>query len=335
MLWGVAGVGYAVFAYRRQWRRVLGAAGWMTLALLPFIAVALVYNQRVTGSALALPNSAADPLDKFGFGQRRMMPAFDGASYGKRLAVESTVRNGSYLPLFLAGSYFGLVVAGVGLWLSRRRRSSLALLAIMLAFPVGYFVHWGTWVSSLVVRWGGPIYFVPLYGPLCILMATAVVAAWSHRRALGVALVVALVLGTLPALPRLAAARRLSVAQKPWKTSTATLKGRSLVFVAESGAYLMFYNPFSANSAKLDDRILYATDRGPANLDLIRQMPDRTAYVQRAALAHGDLSEPQTIPAKFPPFELQPREHPPVPIDHVDQGAGRQGPRCRHRSALP
>ena len=95
------------------------------------------------------------------------------------------MKDGFRLPPFLAGSYLGLVVALVGLWLRRRDPTTLLLLAVIVVFPVTYLFHWGTWISSLVATWGGPIYYVPLYAPLSILIATAILAAWHRRRAVG------------------------------------------------------------------------------------------------------------------------------------------------------
>jgi hypothetical protein len=40
----------------------------------------------------------------------------------------------------------------------------------------------------------------------------------------------------------------------------------------------MHPNPFLANPPDLDADVLYAVDRGPRNVDLLEQMPDRQAY---------------------------------------------------------
>ena len=83
-----------------------------------------------------------------------------------------------FLPLFLFGSYLGVLVAGVGLWFRRRDRSTLVLLFLMVVFPLGYFFFWGMRVSAATTTLSGPIYFVPLFGSLSVLIATAIVALW-------------------------------------------------------------------------------------------------------------------------------------------------------------
>ena len=53
-----------------------------------------------------------------------------------------------------------------------------------------------------------------------------------------------------------------------------------------------------ANDPDMDGDTLYAVDRGPANLDLIRAMPDRTPYVQRLSEA-SDYLLPRRHPKEF------------------------------------
>src|SRR5690606_29624373 len=113
----------------------------------------------------------ADPLDTFGFGTKRLMPGFETTEYGLGSALKATAKNGFVLPWFLAGSYLTVVVAAVGVWIHRRSPAALALLLLAAVFPVGYFVFWGTHLSSFASRVSGPIYFVPLYASVCTLAA--------------------------------------------------------------------------------------------------------------------------------------------------------------------
>ncbi len=283
LLWGLAVVGYVVFLHWRDWRRLGAAAGWFALGLLPLFIATLAYNQHVTGSATTFPITVADPLDKFGFGKRQIMPTFGLADYGPGKVVRSAVKNVFYLPLFMIGGYLGGLVAAYGLWLRRRDRTTLALLAIGLVFPIGYAFFWGIYVSSATTNLSGPIYYVPLYAPLTILVAAVVVDLWRRQRSRGIALVAVLALATVPfGGSRFLINRRISDSQTVWKQSVQRIDGKAVVFVWNDGPgpFLLYLNPYSSNAPKLDNRILYAVDNGAANLDLIAAHPDHTPYLQ-------------------------------------------------------
>ncbi len=185
VLWAGAFVAYVVVAHWREWSRLTKAAGWVVLGALPLVIATLAYNKKVTGTFTEFPITAADPLDTFGFGLRRLMPTFGKDDYTVGTAVRSVGKNGVFLPLFLFGSYLGVAVAAFGLWLRRRQRSSLALILLMVAFPLGYFFFWGTHVSAATTTLSGPIYFMPLYASLAVLIASVIVVAWRHRRRSG------------------------------------------------------------------------------------------------------------------------------------------------------
>lgn len=63
-------------------------------------------------------------------GGRALAPWMD---YGPRTAVLGSAKNGALLPLFLTGSYLGVLVALRGLWLRRRD----GRLAVGIVFPLG------------------------------------------------------------------------------------------------------------------------------------------------------------------------------------------------------
>jgi 4-amino-4-deoxy-L-arabinose transferase-like glycosyltransferase len=285
VLWAAAFGLYLLVVHWREWKRLAIGAGWAGLGALPLVVATLAYNRKVTGSFTEFPITAADPLDTFGFGLRRLMPTFGKADYDVGAAISSTGKNGVYVPLFLFGSYLGVVVAGFGLWMERRRRSTLALLFLAAAFPMGYFFFWGMNVSAATANLSGPIYFIPLYAPLVVLIAIALVTWWRERRGVGIAAVVVLSVVTVPfAVNRLHVNRYISDAQVPWRDGADAVHGKSIVFIQQSGPYLLFLNPFSENPADLDGRILWATDQGAANLDLIAQHPDRTPYLQQTSV---------------------------------------------------
>jgi hypothetical protein len=299
VLWAAAFGLYLLVVHWRSWRRLAVGAAWAALGVLPLIIATLAYNKKVTGSFTEFPITAADPLDTFGFGLRRLMPTFPKEDYSLEVAFRSTGKNGVSVGLFLFGSYLGLVAAGFGAWMRRRERTTLALLLLAVAFPLGYFFFWGMHVSAATATLSGPIYFIPLFAPLVVLMATAVVTWWRERRRLGIGAAIVLALVTVPfAVNRIDVNHRISASQVPWRDGTDAVHGRAIVFIQESGAYLLFLNPFSENPADLDGRILYATNQGAANLELIAKHPDRTPYLQTTSI---------------PPLLGTPTDDPPTP----------------------
>ncbi len=300
MLWAVAIGGYAVFTTWREWRRQGVALALVALGFLPFLVLQLVQNRIVTGSFTQFPFSAKEPLDAFGFGFRRLLPDVPGVDYTLKEAIRGVTTSGRSVPEFLVGSYVGVVLAGVGLWLRRRDRTTFLWLALIVVFPAGYFVFWGSRLASHFAFLSGPVYLVPLFVPLCVFVATALLALWRRRRAVLIGIVIVLAIATAPYLyDKIAMNHRLSAAQEPWRDATDALPGRSLVVVRDSGPYLLHLNPFSSNAPDLDGRVLYSVDRGPGTFELLDRFPGRTPYVERTnfplldnALAHPDAKVP-------------------------------------------
>lgn len=301
VLWAVAVGGYVVFTTWRSWSRQLRILGQLLVGLAPFAVLTLLHNRAVTGSFTEFPFTAKQALDTFGFGVRNLMPQEPGINYTVGEALRGTARNAWYMPQFLAGTYVALALSVVGLWLRRRDRSTIALLLVAVAFPFGYFWFWGNRGSSGFAQFVGPIYFIPVYVPLCVLAATALIALWRHKQVLAVAVCCLAVAGTAPFLvDRVGANARASAAQEPWRNATDRLPGRVLVFVEGSGPYLLKLNPFSSNDADLGGRVLYATDQGAGNIDLIARYPHRRPYIERTSspalnyeLYHSDAPTPK------------------------------------------
>ncbi len=298
VLWGVGATAVLLWTNRRSLRTLLPAAGWLALGVVPFVVASLAYNTAIVGGPLSFPNTASDPLDTFGFGARRIMPGFRRVDFAVTDAVVGALKNAKAFRIFLFGGVVGLVVAAVGLWRVRHDVRMRPLIALSLVFPLGYLTFWGMHVSAPTSTLSAPIYFVPLYATVSILMAVGLVAAWRWRRLATVALVGILALATLPdAVPELAANRRISDAQQPFEDARPP-DGPALVFVPSASSYLLFSNPFTANDPDLDGPVLYAVDRGAENLRLIEAMPHRTPYVQRWDQAADDLL-PRRQPEDF------------------------------------
>ena len=313
LLWGGAfALGMLVTDPTRR-RDVVRGLCLAAASAVPLVVVTLLYNRHVTGELLTFPITVADPLDGFGFGTRRLMPGFDTVDYTAGQALRSSLKNGFLLPWFLVGGYLGALVALAGLWFRRREPIAAICLFVAAVFPVAYFVFWGTYLSSLASRISGPIYLVPLYGVICILAGAAIDRWWDQRRAKAIGVLVALGIATLPgAITRFDVNREISRRQEPWRESVAQLPTPAIVFVADTGTYLLYSNPFSTNGPDLDGDILYAAAAGdPGMLDLIAAEPDRTPYLQEGSIAAPELGpreDPYDLVVTVRPIEVESAE---------------------------
>jgi hypothetical protein len=185
--------------------------------------------------------------------------------------------------------------------------AKIALL-VAAAFPLGYVVFWGTYLSSLAARISGPIYLVPLYGVVCMLAASAIDHWWDRRRGIALGVLAVLAVGTIPgAVTRFDVNREISEQQVPWTTSVVDLPGPSLVFVADTGSYLLYANPFSSNGPDLDDQVLYASAGSSRMLDLIADQPARDPYLQQASVPSQELGpreDPYPLGVRLVPIEV-------------------------------
>ncbi len=173
------------------------------------------------------------------------------------------------------------------------------LIALGLAFPVGYFFFWGIFVSSSTMPLSGPIYYIPCIAVLAIAGAAELVRWWDTRRSVALGIVAAMVVVTVPvAVNRIDVNRRISRSQLPWERSSAAVPAHSLVFVWRAGDYLLFLNPFSANRPELDGSVLWAVDRGAEDFRLMDAHPGRRPFLQRTSL---------------PPDGQVPNDHPETP----------------------
>ena len=281
VLWAAPLFAYALIVYWRTRGRWWSGVWWSGLAFAPFVAFTLLYNHRVSGSFTTFPITAKLELDRFGFGPRQLMPVGEIFDYTIGRGVRSVLHNFRTMPPFFVGGWIGAAIVAFGLWLRRRDRSTLALLGIAAAFPGGYFFFWGNLLSSRAASLSAPVYYIPLYAPACVFLATVLIWAWHRRRVIGVLLSVVVAVATIPYLvDKIRPNHKISAAQEPWKHATDPIRGRGLVIVAQSGPYLMHLNPFSRNGPDLDDRLLYMLDRGAENLDMIGRFHQRTPYLE-------------------------------------------------------
>ena len=306
-IWGLVGVVPLVVSHRRRILSLMGPALWTAVGLIPVVAFTLLVNRRLTGSLTEFPITVADPLDQYGFGTRRLMPRFDTVPYGRRLAAEGVARNTWWLPFFLLGAHLGLVVAAVGVWWNRRRAATWILVGLGVAFPLAYTPFFGTLISSLTARLSGPIYYIPAFVPLVVLVAMVLADLLRTRPSRMLFLSLALLAITAPVTTsRLSVNHELSAANEPWRESNESIDERALVVTAPGG-YVLFANPFASNGADFDSDVVYAVDNGVEVMQLVLEQDDRVAYLQRADRSTVDLlpnERPQTPQVSLTQMEV-------------------------------
>ena len=298
VLWALPiGVYALVITARSEWKTLLKPALWTALGFLPLFVVTLALNKHLTGSFTEFPITVASKLDKFWFGTRRIMPRWEAVDFTVFRAFRGSGRNLFFLPQFLFGSYLALIVAGRVLWERRRERDTIGLFALAAAFPLGYFIFWGIYLSGARVTLTGPIYYVPVFVPIAILMAYGFVSLWERKRQLAIGVVAVLTVATVPFLVnQIDENSGFSDAQAPWRDSVKSIDGRALVIVDRSAPYLLHLNPFSSNPPDLDGRVLYAADRGWRDFEVIADHPDRTPYLQASDVKSQDLATAPAVP---------------------------------------
>ena len=242
-----------------------------------------LYNQHVTGSFTQFPFTAKDPLDTFGLGTRRLMRNTPVYVFTRRRRCAAIFRNFFYFPNFLVGAWLGVAVAFVGLWLRRRDRSTIALLAVMAVFPARLRVLLGhPAVELLRVPERAAVPDPALRARVRLHRhrdPPALVGAPRHarRRALRRARARD---RALTSCHGSASNQEISRAQEPWRASGEALPPSTLAFVATQH-FAMHLNPFSRNEPQLDNAgALYANDRPLGMLGLIAAYPDRTPLLQ-------------------------------------------------------
>lgn len=294
---------WALIAITRA-RRDGGAWSWPGLLLrlaagaAPLAVAVLAYDTVVTGDPLRLPYTVTGPQDGFGFGPRGVFPIPQAmVDFTPADGVIGLLTNLRWVPGWTLGGVVVVLLAVLGLrWTRGPARWAVAALAVVV--PLGYLPFYGPYAMSRTwdgVRLFGFYYHLPVVVPLVTFAAAALVrlargarasrSAWARPAValLGVTLV-AVTASSLPdrvsgnlavrddyrALQRFVDAQHLdhAVLLLPWRGD--------LGFLGTS--------PFLENSPSLDQPVLYAAQRGGADLELADRFRDRALYRLEQAL---------------------------------------------------
>lgn len=254
--------------------------GWLALGVAPPALSTLVLNTVVTGRPTRFPIEAADPLNRFGFGDRRIMRGTDLIAYSGHDALTAIGDNFRHAPPWVLGSYLGIALALAGAWIARRRASTYVLLGLVVTFTVGYTFYWGLALMGAGAPLTGPQYYLPMLAPIVVLGATALVAAWRWRAWVAVVLAVAVVTVSAPAIDdKVRVNREFASAWADVKTALDRFDATdALVFVPViDRQYLLSGPPFAANPPDLSGDRLYAADVAPDLVGLVASTT-RTPY---------------------------------------------------------
>jgi hypothetical protein len=258
----------------------------------PFAVVALAYNRATTGSFHRFPLMASDPLNRFGFGERRMQIGAPMVDYTADVAWESLVDNVGGGIGWLFGGFVAIVLAGWAATFAARRAQRLTLVAMVGVFPVAYFFWWATALSADTATNGiGPHYYVPAFVPMAILSADGL-ARLSRHGIVVAAAIVGLMTGVTAysVVDKVDDARWVTGIYEDVEGALPDDLADAIVFVRtpEPTDYLLVQFPFLMNGPDLDDEVLYAVDRGPENARLVLARPERQAYLLHQQLWPGD-----------------------------------------------
>jgi hypothetical protein len=300
----------------RAWReRVIDVLGG-ALAAAPFAAFLLLWQRAVTGKALLAPYARFmehwPGAHAFGFGSS----AF-GVDHTLPLAFSKSLVVWARFDTWVFGWPMATLLLMFVLLGLKRDSAALWLLAAVAVHAAGYFFYTAPSVQTF-----GTYYQLPLAPLVAVLTARAALGLRDALRPLGVVasavpLRALALLGIVASftfwLPQLAFLWR--VADRigaPYRLAEAAAKdGPIIVFHRSMQPYKeprslswSFWPPMA--NADLGDRILWASDYGSHNLELIRRVPDHRPFLLKWSLAEY---EPALVPWSIelvPPAKRKP-----------------------------
>jgi hypothetical protein len=241
-----------------------------------------LYNTRVTGSPTRFPLQAAESLDTFGFGTRQVALNQPSIDYTPHVALSAFARSVASMPHWFAGGGLGLLLALAAVVSHRRHREVWLLVAVTAVFPIAYLFWWATALAVPGVAKGlGPHYYVAAFSALAVLGGWALhdIARRSRLFAgLGMAAVVAGSLFMAPTVLQNAHLTTKLQRAKARPLTSPSLTNAVVVMRTDPATYTLLNYPFLVGDPRLNGRVLYAIDRGPASAKIAQLFPSRKLY---------------------------------------------------------
>jgi hypothetical protein len=272
----------ALLAHERGGLSRLGVVLRGAAGALPVLALTLVYNAVVVGGPFRLPFTVTGPQDTFGFGDRGVFPEYT-VHFTAADGVAGVLANLRGTPGWVAGGLVLVALAVLGL-VRTRGSARWAVAAPAVVVPLGYLPFWGPWAIS--AQWEGlelfgPFYWLPVVVPLTVFGAAGLAVVARRRRALAAVVVAAMVGLTVAAVPGPVAGNRGVTEEYRAVQRVVADAGLddALLFLPRRGD-LGFESdtPFLENDPALQQPVLYAEQRGAADLALAARFPDRSLH---------------------------------------------------------
>jgi hypothetical protein len=248
----------------------------------PVLALTLVYNAVVVGGPFLLPFTVTGPQDTFGFGDRGVFPQHT-ATFTPADAAAGLLANLRGTPAWVAGGLVLVALAVLGLVRTRgAERWAVAALAVVV--PLGYLPFWGPWAMG--TQWQGlalfgPFYWLPVVVPLVVFGAAGLVRVARRGRLPAAVLGAAMLVLTGLAVPGPVAGHRAVTAEYRAVQQVVADAGLddALLFLPRRGDQgFVSDTPFLQNDPSLRQPVLYAEQRGAADLALAGRFPDRSLH---------------------------------------------------------
>lgn len=292
-LWALPFALYLAWVLRSEPRRLIWVLIWTAAGFVPLGAATLAFNAHVTGDVFQFPITAVDPLNRFGFGTRQLMPTSPLQRFTISSALDASGKNLRSLPPWMVGWFGGLALAVAGVVIRRRNATTWLLVGVAVTFGVGYLSYWGITLMAQGADGIGPQYYIPFFAPICILGAVALVRLWDRHRIAAAALGMVLLAVTVPFVANKLHVNTTFNEAAHYRAYDVALHRRplhhALVFVPPShGPYLLTNLSFAMNDAKLTGSSVYATDLGAQDIELITRQVDRAPYRFVRQLEPGD-----------------------------------------------
>ena len=258
----------------------------VTAGAVPVLALTLVYNAVVVGGPFRLPFTVTGPQDTFGFGDRGVFPR-STVPFTPADGVTGLLANARGTPAWVFGGVVLVTLAVLGL-VRTRGAGRWAVAALAVVVPLGYLPFWGPYAMSTLwdgLALFGPFYHLPVVVPLAVFGAAGL--TWVGRQAAGwsrpltAVLVVAMTALTGLSLPDAVAGNRAvtDYYRTVQRAVTAADLDDAVLFLPRRGD-LGFRSgtPFLENDPSLQQPVLYAEQRGAADLAVAARFPDRTLH---------------------------------------------------------